>query len=130
MDSESIAQQKIMVEAVHYGCVLMRNNSGACIDENGRLVRYGLGNYSKQAQSKIASSDLIGITKVKITQNMVGSEIGIFTAVEVKKENWKINKKLNKREQAQSNFIDWVNSMGGRAGFCNSVDTLGKILKK
>lgn len=40
-----------------------------------RVVRYGLA---------IGSSDLIGITPIKITPDMVGQTIGVFTGVEVK----------------------------------------------
>jgi len=39
--------QEIQIQARHYDCTLMRNNAGACIDNTGRLVRYGLGNLSK-----------------------------------------------------------------------------------
>lgn len=40
-----------------------------------RVVRYGLA---------VGSPDLVGITPVKITADMVGQTIGVFTGVEVK----------------------------------------------
>lgn len=129
MKDESTVSQEIQIEAMHSGCVLMRNNSGALPDNTGRFVRYGLGNVSKKHTDKFKSSDLIGITKVVITQEMVGKIAGIFTAIEVKKEGWDINKKFDKREDAQFNFIKWVKSQGGIASFCNSVDNLKEILK-
>ena len=127
---ESEVQQDIMIEAPNLSCTLMRNNQGACIDETGRLVRYGLGNVSKKRTDLIASSDLLGITKVVITPDMVGKTLGVFTAIEVKKEKWKHDKKLDKREKAQKAFIDWVLSLGGIAGFANNVDKLRNIIRK
>jgi len=105
----------------------MRNNSGACVDETGRLVRYGLGNISKKHQRISASSDLIGITQVVITPEMVGKTLGVFTAIEVKKEDWNPEKKLDKHETSQCNFLTWVKSLGGIASFCNNKDQLTKI---
>lgn len=130
MKSENELQQEIQIQSIHKGCNLMRNNSGALKDETGRLVRYGLGNVSKQHNENLKSSDLIGITQVLITDEMVGKWIGVFTAIEVKKEAWKHGKKLDKRETAQSNFIKWVVARGGFAGFANKVDDLVKIIRK
>lgn len=130
MKPESTVQQEVQIQAMHLGCNLMRNNSGAFKDETGRVVWFGLGNTSKERNKIIKSSDLIGITKVVITPDMVGKTIGVFTAVECKEESWKENKKLDERETAQSNFIQWVISMGGYAGFANSVDKLKGILQR
>lgn len=130
MKDESTVQEEVQVEAIYHGCNLMRNNSGALKDENGRPVRYGLGNISKDHNKRMKSSDLIGITKVTITPEMVGQTLGVFTAIEVKKEAWNPNKKFDSRERAQNNFINWVKSMGGIAGFVNNVDKLKEILRK
>lgn len=126
---EGTVSQEIQIGGMHLKSNLLRNNSGACMDETGRLVRYGLGNISKQHTERVKSSDLIGITSIIVTPEMVGQTLGIFTAVEVKREDWKLDKKLNKKEQAQFNFIQWVKSMGGFAGFSNNVDNLKEILK-
>ena len=126
---ESTVSQEVQIQAKYFDCTLLRNNSGACMDDTGRLVRYGLGNVSKKHNQTFASSDLIGITKVVITPEMVGQTIGVFTAVEVKKEAWKLDKKFTAREVAQHNFIKWVISHGGRAGFAHHVDNLKDILR-
>lgn len=129
MKDEGSVSQEVQIDARNYGCTLMRNNSGAAVDRTGRVVRYGLGNISKKHSENIKSADLIGITKKVITQDMVGLTVGIFTAIEVKKEAWNINKKFDKREEAQLNFINWIKSLGGIASFASSVDDLEEMLK-
>lgn len=126
--SESEIQQKIAIEAVKHGCWLLRNNSGAMQDSTGRVVRYGLGAVSKKHDDHFKSSDYVGITTITITPEMVGQKIGVFTAFEIKDPEWNENKKLDKREQAQKNFLDWVLARGGIARFLNSIDGLKSAL--
>ena len=61
------------------------------------------------------SSDLIGWTPIIITKEMVGKTIGVFTAVEVKKENGRASKE-------QLNFIQRVKDDGGIAGIATNPD--------
>lgn len=128
--SESELQQLIQIEAPKYGCILERNNSGAFTNPEGRLVRFGLGNISAKHAEKMRSADLVGITTIIITQEMVGQKIGVYTAGEVKPPDWKPNKKLTPHEQAQLNWLNWVKLRGGIAGFVNSVDSLRLLLGK
>ena len=129
MKNEDEVQQLIQIEGPLHHCLLLRNNSGACKDATGRVIRFGLGNVSRKHNEEIKSSDLIGITSIVVTQDMVGKTIGIFTAIEVKKEDW--NPSANdKRERAQRRFIDWVIKLGGIAGFANSVDSFKRVLRK
>lgn len=125
--NESEVQQYIQIEGPHHGCILLRNNSGALKDVTGRMVRYGLGNTSQAHNENFKSSDLIGITSVVVTPEMVGETIGVFTAVEVKRDDWKPSK-TSKREKAQSNFIEWTLKHGGMAGFANNIETFKQIL--
>ena len=129
MKDESTVQQEIQIKAMHYSCHLMRNNSGALEDKDGRPVRYGLGNVSKAHNDKIKSSDLIGFTKVVITPEMVGQTVAIFTAIEVKKEDWDMQKNFDAREIAQEAFIKWVNNNGGIAFFANHIDDLNNLIR-
>lgn len=129
MKLEDVVQSEIRLEGPKLNCILLRNNSGAAKDSTGRVIRYGLGNDSKKINERFKSGDLIGITTIVITPDMVGKSIGVFTAVEVKKENWKYSEN-DKRENAQKNFIDWVLAHGGFAGFANSIDSFKKILNK
>ncbi len=127
MSTESDVQQFIQMEAVKYGCVLLRNNSGSFQDATGRPVRFGLGNISRAHNDRIKSSDLIGVTTVIVTQEMVGRKLAVFTAVEVKRSGWKLNFK-DPREKAQLAFIDWIYKLGGFGGFASSVEDFKKIL--
>ncbi|MFM6929356.1 MAG: hypothetical protein ACKOX6_12890 [Bdellovibrio sp.] len=120
--SEDEIQQMILMEAPKLRSILLRNNSGALKDVNGRTVRFGLGNISKRVNETFKSSDLIGITSVVITPEMVGQTIGIFTAAEVKKEDWCFNPN-DTHEAAQKNFLDFVIKKGGIGFFANNVDT-------
>lgn len=127
--SESEVSQQIQIRAMFQQCNLMRNNSGELPNRDGTPVRYGLGNVSKEHNKDVKSSDLIGITKVLITPEMVGKTVGVFTAIECKKEDWNPDKKFDKREIAQQNFIDWVKACGGFSGFANSVESIKNIIR-
>ena len=107
------------------GCTLLRNNSGAQTIK-GRLVRWGLGNRSKEFNAQTKSSDLIGWTPVVITQDMVGKTVAVFTAMEVKPVGFIIKTQYNEgtREWAQENFCQTVRDAGGFAGFVTSGDDL------
>lgn len=110
--SEMAVQQQLRVAAARYGTPLLRNNSGACRDDTGRLIRYGLGNDSAKINKNFKSSDLIGIWPVIITPEMVGRKLGVFFAVEVKAPGWKF-RDSDDRAVAQKNFGEWVQSHGG-----------------
>lgn len=123
---ESEVQQRIQEEASRNGITLMRNNSGSLKDITGRSVRFGLGNISKKHNSKLKSSDLIGIEEVTITADMVGQKFGRFWAVEVKEPDWKYTG--TEREVAQKKFIDLIISKGGRACFIKSLADFKKFV--
>lgn len=114
--TEQALQQFLRVEAPKRGARLYRNNNGACQDDDGRHIRYGLGNDSKKLNDQWKSSDLIGI-----------AGDGKFLAVEVKKPGWHLTPG-DKRGQAQARFIETVRSMGGKAGFVQSIQDFERIL--
>lgn len=130
---ESAAASHIRLDAAYLGVDLWRNNSGAFQDETGRWVRYGLCNESSQLSAQIKSSDLIGITPIVITPDMVGQTIGVFTAIETKPSDWTWPKPTNVKEYwrclAQQKFHDIVKKAGGYAGFASTVAEFRKIIK-
>lgn len=114
--SEAAVQAELQIEAPKRGGALWRNNSGACIDQEGRQVRYGLANTSAKINAHFKSSDLIGITPVE----HAGRIFGVFTAIEVKEPGWKGPRPGNEREQAQEAFLRTVRAMGGIGRFAQS----------
>lgn len=118
--SEAALQQQVRLEAARRGMWLMRNNSGACEDKDGRMIRYGLCNDSKQMNEQIKSSDLIGITPVVCR---CGWRHGVFTAWECKKPGWHLTPG-DKRGQAQLVFIQRVVSLGGIGKFVTRLEDI------
>jgi len=65
----------------------------------------------------VGSSDLIGLKSVKITPEMVGSTLAVFTAVEVKTPTGKISTE-------QISFINMVQKMGGIGIICRDENDI------
>lgn len=78
-----------------------------------RAIRFGLAE---------GSSDLIGITSVLITPEMVGRQMAVFTAIETKAKK--------KPTEQQVKFIDTVLGLGGFAGIARSVDDAVQIVTR
>jgi hypothetical protein len=114
--NETNIVQEIRMEASKRGARLFRNNVGGYKDKTGRWVKYGLGD---------GTSDLIGITPVVITHDMVGTTLGVFTAIEVKTpEGMNPKGKVAKEHfQKQQEFVDFVVKFGGIGKIiCNKED--------
>jgi len=120
--SEAAIQQRVRLKVSQAGDRLFRNNVGVLRNDQGVPVRYGLANESSQMNKVLKSSDLIGITRVLITPDHVGSYLGVFTAYETKKGDWTY--KGNDHEVAQWNFIKLVSSLGGIGKFINNADQI------
>ena len=63
------------------------------------------------------SSDLIGLKAIKITPEMVGTEIACFVAIEVKLLSGRV-------QENQINFLDMVKKLGGRGIFCRDENNI------
>lgn len=101
-----------------FGTTLYRNNVGTLQDRHGHYVTYGL---------CLGSSDCIGYTPVVVTQEMVGTTLAVFTAVEAKKEGRDTTDKDRKRRQGA--FLDAVRSAGGIGAIVRSEAELIALLK-
>jgi hypothetical protein len=117
--SEAGNQQRIRLAAANRGLILWRNNVGAVTTDDGRHIRFGLGNDSAKINKAFKSSDLIGINPVVITPDMVGQTIGQFVAIEVKRDNF-VGRETDKRYVAQRKFIECVQRYGGMGMFAKS----------
>lgn len=103
---ESTIQNRIRVAVSRLGSRLFRNNVGVATTESGHTIRFGLCK---------GSSDLIGWTPMTVTEDMVGEQIAVFTAVEVKTTKGRVSKE-------QKAFIDAVQNAGGIGVVCRSAE--------
>ena len=106
MASEQSIQQHIRLTCSTGATRLFRNNTGTLRDQHGRPVSFGLCK---------GSADLIGWRTVTITPEMVGTQVAVFTSIEVKTPTGRV-----KPEQQQ--WLDAVQSAGGIAGVARSVE--------
>lgn len=103
--SETNLMNSIML-SLNGKCRIWRNNTGAIKDSTGRLVRFGLCK---------GSADLVGLTSIVVTPEMVGKKLAVFTAIEVKTAT-------GKATPEQLNFIKRVQELGGLAGIARSIE--------
>ncbi len=119
-NSEALNQQQIRLAAPHNDTMLWRNNVGACRTDDGRQLRFGLGNDSAKINRHLKSSDLIGVKKILIQPWMVGQVIGQFIAVEVKSDDF-VARESDERYVAQRNFHECVRNFGGAGMFAKNA---------
>lgn len=124
---ETAVNDHIRIYAAELGLDLWRNNVGACKDHTGRVIRYGLCNDSKKLNQQVKSSDLIGITPIRVTPELVGHVVGIFTAIETKPSGWSF-KENDEHAVSQKRFHDIVRKNYGIAGFATSVQDFKDLL--
>ena len=110
---ESNIQKLIQLAASENEILTFRNNIGSYITPEGYRVNYGVGGKG--------GSDLIGITPMTVTADMVGRTIGVFTAIEVKTHTGRVT-------PSQANFIQVVRNNSAIAGVCRSTDDLLSLI--
>ncbi|MBF0309223.1 MAG: VRR-NUC domain-containing protein [Magnetococcales bacterium] len=98
---------------------LFRNHRGVAwhgliAEQNGFSVTLA---HPRRVETGLApgGADLIGLKRVVITPDMVGQEVGVFLAIEVKTPK-------GKRPDDQKNFLEKARQFGGMAGFATSVE--------
>ena len=120
---ESVEQAQIMLDLSNDPAIrVFRNNTGTGwqgVVYERTPTRLTLVNPRPlHAGLCIGSSDLIGWKSIEVTPDMVGKNIAIFVAIEVKA-------KKGVTSDAQKNFIDRVKAAGGRAGIArNTIDAI------
>jgi hypothetical protein len=110
--TEQQIQQQIRLTCSTGATRLFRNNTGTLRDQHGRPVSFGLCK---------GSADLIGWTTRTITPEMVGSQVAVFTSIEVKAASGRL-----RPEQRQ--WLDAVQAAGGIGGVARSVDDARALL--
>lgn len=113
--NETNLMKLIQLALAEHGVTAFRNNIGRCVSPSGRVINYGVCNPG--------GSDLIGITPIKITSEMVGCTVGVFTGIEVKTPTGRPTK-------PQINFINQITTQGGIASISRSPEeAINAILK-
>ena len=80
--------------------------------------------FSRPSGEPVAgTSDLIGWTPMRVTADMVGRQVAVFTAIETKKS------KGGRTSDDQINFIEQVIKAGGIAGVANSPEAARQIVQ-
>ena len=108
---------------------IFRNNSGKCWIGSSKMfnspqtVNVKAGDVLVQQARYFdaglcpGSSDLIGLKAIKITPEMVGTEIACFVAIEVKLPSGRV-------QENQINFLDMVKKLGGRGIICRDENNI------
>jgi hypothetical protein len=106
-NSETIIQQEIRLALGSRSDLrLFRNQVGSLPDpRTGRLVTFGLAK---------GSADLIGWRTITVTPEMVGTQVAVFTSIEVKTPTGRIRPE-------QHSWLEAVRSTGGLAGVARST---------
>ena len=114
-NQETVLQQNIRLAlGQHSNLRLFRNETGKLPDpRTGRWVQFGLAK---------GSSDLIGFKTIKITPEMIGKDLAVFTSIEVKTNTGQLSK-------YQHNWLQAVKSAGGIVGVARNVRDALEILK-
>jgi len=124
--SETRIMREIMVLANNAGCLLMRNNSGALPDRNGRLVRFGLGH---DGPNSYRSSDLIGPMPIIIGPEHLGKRLGVMVCAEIKLPGQAQWHPTTETERRQVKFIEAMRAAGCLAGVVRTPQELENLLR-
>lgn len=121
-EGEAGTEVIIDLEASRKGVLLWKNSVGALEDINGRMVRYGLANRSKNENKILKSADRIGCRPELVQPHHVGQIWGRFVSRELKEPGWRYTG--TPREVAQLAWANLVLSAGGDACFATGEGTL------
>lgn len=86
----------------------------------GRPVTLGFG--YPDGKPVVGTPDLCGWTPVKITPDMVGKTLPVFTGIETKASAG------GRKRDGQINFVQQLQQVGGIAGFANSAHAASEIV--
>lgn len=111
---ESEILKHVMLAASESGVTVFRNNVGIAFQPNGQVIKYGLCK---------GSSDLIGWRPITITQNMVGTTLAQFVAIETKTTK-------GRATPEQLNFLNQLAKSGGAAILTTSAADTKQQLSK
>lgn len=116
MKDEKYVEKQILIGLSAEGCRVFKNFNGNVFTRDGTQFKVGFGD---------GTSDIIGITPKLITPDMVGKTVGVFTAIEVKKEK----DGAYGATPEQLAFINTIKRKGGLAGVAYDLASAKEIIK-
>lgn len=121
---EQDIQSQILIAMSQAGACCFRINagsfwSGEILSHDGKMLL--LKNPRKIQGAPEGFSDIVGVTTVTVTPQMVGRKIGVFTCIEVKKPG-------EKPKKHQENFLAQMRSRGAIAGVARSPEEAVRII--
>lgn len=131
---ESALLKQIQLAFTTVGARLFRNNTGhawvgkTTVYQREAMVKVGptdvvIRNARPfRAGLCVGSSDLIGWTTINVTQDMVGTKVAVFTAIEGKTGTLRTTKE-------QETFLNAVRGSGGFGGVARSADEAIELIK-
>lgn len=122
--NESSIQAQILNAMCQAGAYALRVNSGTFW--GGKVLAHTgdklvLQNPTKVMGAPAGTSDIIGCKTITITPAMVGKQIGVFTAVEVKRPG-------EKPRENQSKYLEVMRRRGAMVGVARSPEDAVRIL--
>ena len=125
--NEGGIQNTIRMFLSNIGVLNWRNNTGQAWVGNAKKLPNGdvLIKNARPFRAGLCkgSSDIIGLTPVFITPDMLGKTIGVFTSIEVKTKTGRVT-------EEQQLFINTIKINGGFAGIARSTDDVDKIIHR
>jgi len=114
-NAETDLQQRIRLAlGTRSDARIFRNQVGSLPDpRTGRLVTFGLAR---------GSADLIGWRTITITPDMIGTQLAVFTSIEVKTPTGRLTPE-------QRNWLHVVDRNGGIAGVARSVNDAIRLIE-
>lgn len=112
--SEGALVKRLLVRLSEIGARAFRNNVGQWKDRKGHIIRYGVCNPG--------GSDILGWVPMEIRPEHVGQTVAVFLAVEAKVAP-------NTPTEAQRNFVEVVNRMGGIAIVGYSEEEVEEVVR-
>lgn len=94
--------------------------AGDVIIHKGRPVALGMA--FADGSPVVGTTDLIGYTIVKITPDMVGKSLPVYTAVDAKQEGG------GRVSKDQQNYVEQINRVNGIAGIADSAQSARAII--
>ncbi|MBF0140102.1 MAG: VRR-NUC domain-containing protein [Magnetococcales bacterium] len=126
---ETVIKKEILLALTRFPHITLFNNPCGQGWAGGEPVKFNDGSFGVRNPRRLnyglvpGSSDLIGWRITTVTPDMVGKQVAIFAAIEVKQPN-------GRSSEEQKRFIANVQAAGGIAGIARTVDDAKALMQE